>query len=353
MPHHPAHPQVNQRRARGVTRATTSLLSAGLMLLSCLSGCGGAKEATLKFPQLDEPALPEYTGPRFRVALAPFKSNDAARPLLDELGYQGVERSLTELATNKLVNAGFIQVLERSLLDGVVENQNLEANAELFDQATTQKKGGFVGAEYTLVGAIQEVEPNLSKAEMGASLPTLAGLSGSLQHASVRLGLRLVHSKTGEVLAAGTGHGLIKTSGVGLSANVQGVGVGFSAKSKTPLGFAFNAALYQAIQGLAQKLTKAPWSCRVAQAKERRVMIECGSKHRLKPGMTFKFFSRNGEIKNDQGQVIGFDEEENGTVVVKSVQPKMSVTVYEGTATPKAGDAVVLDQSQPTAPAQP
>lgn len=310
----------------------------------CFSACGG-KEATLTFPELDAPNLPTYTGPRFRVALAPFKSLDVAQSLLKELGYQGLEKSLTELATNQLVDAGYVQVLERSLLDGVIDNQNLEANAALFDQSTTEKKGGFVGAEYTLVGAIEEIEPNVSKSDMNANLPMLASLKGSLQHASVRLGLRLVHARTGEVLAAGTGHGLMKTMGVGVSANIKGVGVGLSHQNRTPIGFAFYAALHQSILNLAKKLKESPWSCRVAQAQELKVMIECGSKHRVKPGMTFKYFSRNGEIKDAQGQVIGFDEEELGIAVVKSVQPKMSVAIYQGTATPKAGDAVVLEQA--------
>jgi len=316
-----------------------------LMMAMTLTACGATPEATLTFPPLDEEPLPSYTGPRFRVALAPFKTLDAAKPLLDELGYKGVERSLTELSTNKLVNAGYLQVLERSLLDGVVDNQTLEANAELFDQSTTEKKGGFVGAEYTLVGAIEEVEPNMSKADVDANLPTLASLKGSLQQASVRLGLRLVRTRTGEVIAAGTGHGVIKTKGVGVSANVQKVGAGLSIQSKTPLGFAFNAALHQSIRSLAEKLKESPWSCRVAGAAPPRVMIECGAKERVKAGMVFKYFVRNGEIKDAQGAVIGFDEEESGVAVVKSVQAKMSVATYEGSATPKAGDAVVLEQA--------
>ena len=146
-------------------------------------GCGGAGQAPLKFPKLDAPELPEYTGPRFRVALAPFKSLKAAKEFLDNYGYKGIETSLTEQATNQLVNAGYLQVLERSMLNKVVDNLELEANAELFDQSKTKKKGKFVGAEYTLVGAIEEVEPNLSKSELGANIPMLGGLKGlSLIH---------------------------------------------------------------------------------------------------------------------------------------------------------------------------
>ena len=325
-----------------------------VLALTLVVGCGGAKQPALKFPKLEEPKLPNYTGPRFRVALAPFKTLEAAKELLDNLGYKGIEVSLTEQATNKLVNAGYLQVLERTMLNKVVDNLNLEANSELFDQSTTQKKGGFVGAEYTLVGAIEEVEPNLSKSEMEASIPMVANLKGSLEQTSVRLAIRLVHSGTGEVLAAGTGHGVMRTGGVGLKVNTlslpqgQGASVNISQSGKTPLGFVFNAALHQALTELSANLIKAPWSCRVANAnvEKSRVVIECGAKHRVKKGMTFQYYSRNGAIKNEAGEIIGFDEEENGTAVVKSVQPKASVATHTGETAPKAGDAVVLIQEE-------
>lgn len=331
----------------------SSVLTIICLALSLLA-CGGApKQATLTFPQLDEPDLPTYTGPRFRVALAPFESLDAAKPLLKKLGFEGIEVSLTELATNQLTSAGYLQVLERSRLKSVSSNQVLEANAALFDQSTTQKQGNFVGAEYTLIGTIEEVEPNLSQQEVNAGLPEVAQLKGSLTQASVRLGLRLVHTGTGEVLAAGTGHGVMKTAGVGLSVNVQGGNLGFSAKSKTPIGFAFNAALYQSIADLAEKLKTSPWSCRVAGTTNSRVFLECGAKHRIKKGMVFTYYSRNGAMKDANGNIIGYDEEENGTATVLSVQSKGSVAQHKGDKSPKAGDAVVLDQSEQPEPATP
>lgn len=324
-------------------------LRSALLMTSCLTvllvACGGAQEQTLKFPKLDEPTLPTYTGPRFRVALAPFETLEMAKPLLTNLGFDGVETSLTELATNQLTKAGYLQVLERSRLNSITSNQELEANAALFDQSSTQKQGQFVGAEYTLIGTIEEVEPNLSQQEISAGLPELAELKGSLTQASVRLGLRLVHTGTGEILAAGNGHGVFKTGGLGLSVNLKGGSSGFTSKGNTPIGFAFNAALYQSIAQLAAKLTTSPWSCRVAGANESRAIIECGSTHRIKKGMVFTYYSRNGEVKDAQGNVIGYDEEENGTATVTSVQPKASVTQHVGSKPPKEGDAVVLVQS--------
>ena len=340
------------RRIRELS--VTHVLWKSLLLIPAIIvsvGCGGGTQPVINIPTLKEPVLLEYTGPRFRVALAPFKTLEAARELLNNLGYRKIEVSLTEQATNKLVNAGYLQVLERSMLDGLINNLNLEADSELFDQATTQKKGKLVGAEYMLVGAIEEVEPNLSKSEINASIPMIAKLKGSLERASVRLSIRLVHSGTGEILAAGTGQGILKTGGVGLDVNRlkltkdKGVAMNISQSGKTPLSYAFNAALHQALSGLSKALVKAPWSCRVAGVNGSRVVIECGAKHRVKKGMVFKYYSRNGVVKNQSGEVIGYDEEENGTATVKSVQPKASVATHAGDIAPKVGDAVVLIQA--------
>jgi curli biogenesis system outer membrane secretion channel CsgG len=320
-------------------------------LVVSVTGCVSANHPTLKFPALNKPTPHEYTGPRFRVVLAPFKVPEEAKELLVSLGYKNIGSSLTEQATNHLVNAGYLQVLERSMLGKVVNNLDLEADRELFDQTTTQKKGNFLGAEYVLVGSIEEVEPNLSKAEMKVEIPMMAELKGSVDHASVRLSVRLVHSGTGEVLAAGTGKGILKTSGVGFEVNYLGLAKNKSASfsmsqsAKTPLGYAFNSALNYALSGLSKRLISAPWSCRVASANGSRVAIECGSKHRVRKGMLFQYYSRNGVIQNEGGQVIGYDEEQNGTAVVKSVQKKASIAIHTGEVPPKVGDAVVLIQA--------
>ena len=119
-----------------------------------------------------------------------------------------------------------------------------------------------------------------------------------------------------------------------------------SHSSKTPIGFAFNAALYQAIGKVAEALIEAPWSCRVGGATNDRVVIDCGAVHRIKKGMVFAYYSRNGAIKNEEGEVIGYDEEENGTATVTSVQKKAAVAKHTGDKPPKAGDAVVLVQKK-------
>ena len=189
----------------------------------------------------------------------------------------------------------------------------------LFDQSTTQKQGNFVGAEYTLIGTIEEVEPNLSQQDVNAGLPEVAQLKGSLTQASVRLGLRLVHTGTGEVLAAGTGHGVMKTAGVGLSVNVQGGNLGFSAKSKTPIGFAFNAALYQSIANLAEKLKTSPWSCRVAGTTTHEFFLSKVLTYQKGYGLYLSLKKWRYERCK---YIIGYDEEENGTATVLSVQSK-------------------------------
>ena len=311
---------------------------------------GCATQVKLTLPALSKPQLTSYTGPRFRVAVSPFKNLEQAKPLFNQLGFTQVDKALTEMATNILVEAGYVSVLERSLLSGISVNHQIEADAALFDQSTTAKKGKFLGAEYILVGAIEDLEANVSKSELGLKIPHLMNLKTSTTHSSVRLSVRLVHSRTGKILASGIGHGLIKTSGAGLQVNqLSMLGLkaraGFKSSTKTPLGYALHTALYQAIEGLAKKLKTAPWSCRVASVKVPKVFIECGGEHRLKKGMRFEYYTRNGEVKDAQGKVIGYDEQLNGEVILNRVQAKMSIGQHTGKTPPKAGDIVVLKQT--------
>lgn len=315
--------------------------------------CTACTHPAIKFtaPSLSKPNLSSYTGPRFRVTVSTFKNFKAAQGLMTTFGFTGIEKGITELATNILVNAGYLRVLERTLLDGVTSNTDLEANRELFDQSTTSVKGKLLGSEYVLVGSIEDIEPNVSISEAKLKVPYLLNLKTSTSQASVRLGIRLVHAQTGVVLASGIGHGLVKTTGVGLRANRLPIGAflnastGFTSSSRTPLGFAFYQALFQAIESLAQQLKKSPWSCRIASVSPPRVFIECGALHRLKKGMRFEYYSRKGEIKDAKGKVIGYDDQLNGEVILQNVQPTMSIGLHQlGKTAPSAGDIVVLKQ---------
>jgi curli biogenesis system outer membrane secretion channel CsgG len=323
------------------------------LLLLLVLVCTACTHPAIKFtaPSLSKPNLSSYTGPRFRVTVSTFKNFDAAQGLLNTFGFTGIEKGITELATNILVEAGYLRVLERTLLDGVTSNTQVEVNSELFDQSTTSVKGKLLGSEYVLVGSIENIEPNVSVSEANLKVPYLLNLKTSTSQASVRLGIRLVHAQTGVILASGIGHGLVKTTGIGLQANRLPIGAflnassGFTSSSRTPLGFAFYQALFQAIESLAQQLKKSPWSCRVASATPPRVFIECGALHRLKKGMRFQYYSRKGEIKDAQGKVIGYDDQLNGEVILQSVQPTISIGLHQlGNTAPIAGDVVVLKQ---------
>ena len=331
-----------------IKHVSCHILYTAIILLIVSTACS-VPQAKFTPPPLNKPTLTTYTGPRFRVAVSPFQSSTKVQSFLQHLNFQNMHQGLTELATNLLVEAGYLSVLERSLLSGVSANHQVEADASLFDQSSTQKKGGFLGAEYMLVGFVDEIEPNVSQSEQGIKIPHLMDLKTSTQHASVRLGIRLVHARTSEVVAAGVGHGVIKTFGMSFKVNRLPIGnlnanIGVQQTTRTPLGFAFHAALYQAIDALAQKLKKAPWSCRVASVKPPRVFVDCGEQHHLKAGMRFLYYTRKGEIKNEQDKVIGYDDHPNGEVILQSIQPKMSIGIHKGKTTPKAGDVVVFEQ---------
>jgi curli biogenesis system outer membrane secretion channel CsgG len=315
-----------------------------LLITWFLSACG-ASTPTIQYPELPPLNIPKYIGPKFRVVVAPLKKIDGTDELLQALNLQNLEKLITEQATNALVSTNYVSVLERTNLDGVVNNLNLEADATLFNQKTTKKKGNFLGAELILVGALEKIEPNISSKDLEMNLPYLTKLKASSQHASIQIGLRLVDAETSKILASVTGHGIVKTFGLGIGVNFSSVVTSLDTKSQTPISYATRMALVEAIVKLTQELAHTPWSCPISEVKDSKIFLNCGSDLNLKKEMVFQLISRNGEIKDDQGQVIGFDESPNGEVSLTAVQPKMSIGTYQkNTVPPKKGDVAIFNQ---------
>lgn len=76
-----------------------------------------------------------------------------------------------------------------------------------------------------------------------------------------------------------------------------------------------------------------------------KVYIEGGSDLNLKPGDEFQLLRRGDEIRNSNGELLGFQEQLLGRVKVRSVHSKMTIAdvleITEGEA-PQIGDLVRL-----------
>ncbi len=329
-----------------------------LPLLACgFLGCGGAP-AIPNVPQGPQPAAQPkeegkqsiearlataYNGPKIRVAVGEFKELEGSEELFENMEWEGVAPSLTDQITTALVQSGRVAVLERQQIKKVTGNLDLESNlGKYFNKKTTAKKGKLLGAQAVLIGSVTEFEPNVSGSAGGLQIPQLGGLTYHQDKAVVGIDVRLVHQETGKVLVAANGKGEIDSKKFGAAGAYAGVDFGGEAWTRTPLGVATRAAAEAAIKELVDGIKATPWEGKVVSASGKKAFIDAGHDVNLRKGDTFQLIRRGEAIKGPDGSILGYDEQEIGTVVLKSVQQKMSIGEVSGEGPAQAGDVVRL-----------
>ena len=315
-----------------------SLLVSGLLL----SGCGGAPKRFTPSP-IAPLKLEEFRGLKQRIVVKKIRRLPEADALIKELNLEGIELGLTQYAADELVRSRYVDVLERASLDQVkssIMQESESDESEFFDQKTTAKKGKFLGAELVLLGNIDRIEPNVSKQQASLKIPYLGSLKATVDRSAVQVSLRIVQVETGKVLAAATGRGEIKTTGLGLEVNKLPESGEFKLDmtKKTPLGHCFLLAINQAIEALAKELYTVPWDCKIQRAKGKRVFAGCGLNLNVRKGLKMQLIHRGEAINDDEGNLLGYEEEEDGEVQIVSVQKKLSVGKHDGKTPAKKGD---------------
>lgn len=77
-----------------------------------------------------------------------------------EARYDALRKGLADMLTTDLAAVTDLALVERSRLQDIVDEQNLQASS-LFDQATTVRVGKLVGARFAITGAITALAPTM------------------------------------------------------------------------------------------------------------------------------------------------------------------------------------------------
>jgi curli biogenesis system outer membrane secretion channel CsgG len=321
----------------------TNYIKLWLFLLFFTVGCGSAPKV-FNPPPLQKLNIKKFSGLRQRVVVKDITSLQGAQPLIQEMGLIGIEESLTQYAMHSLVQSKYVDVLERVSLNLLKDTLNQEADAEYFDQKTTAKKGKFLGANLLLIGSIDQIEPNISQAQASIKIPYLGSLKGKVDRSAVQVSLRLVNAETSKVIVSAIGRGEVIATGLDLEVNKLPTQKNGEFKlgmtTKTPLGHCFMVAINQAIERIANELHKTPWECKIASAKEDKVFASCGRDLNVRKGLKFTLLHRGEAIQDEAGALLGYEEEEDGSVTIVSVQNKLSVGKHIGQTAPKKGDVL-------------
>ena len=223
-----------------------------------LTGCASMTQPTAQVDNnAGAQALPPYSGPKARIAVADFEVKAAKAN--GEIG-----SGLREMLTTALLNSNRFSVLERQALSAVMQEQELSASGAAQQGAGGPERGKIKTADLIVTAAVTEFEPQASGGSAGIggggsiASGVLGGLLGAaLNKAHMALDLRIVDTSTSEVLAATRVQGQASDIAGGFMTGFMGswgLGGGLSMYANTPMENAIRICIIEAVRYISQTI---------------------------------------------------------------------------------------------------
>lgn len=172
----------------------------------------------------------------------------------------------------------------------------------------------------------------------------LAGVRVGANKAVAQIGmtLRLIDTITNQVLESRRVEGKIESKGMKLAVERQEGTFESDTYKASPMGKVSQLAIDEAAAFIAEQSRQLSYTARVVKVDDRgRAIISCGGQSGVQPGMRFRVMSMLEELTDPiTGEVLGYDQEELGTVTVARVLDRIAYT--DAVAGMKVGDIVVL-----------
>jgi curli biogenesis system outer membrane secretion channel CsgG len=233
-----------------------------LLVISCgvlaigLTGCASLMQPTAQVDNnAGAAALPPYSGPKARIAVADFDVK--AAKATGEIG-----SGLREMLITALLNSSRFSVLERQALGALMQEQELSSSGAAQQGIGGPQRGKIKTADLIVTAAVTEFEPQASGGRAGigggggVGSGLLGGLLGAaLNKAHMALDIRIVDTSTSEVLAATRVQGQASDVAGGFMMGFMGswaLGGGLSAYANTPMEKAIRVCIIEAVRYISQ-----------------------------------------------------------------------------------------------------
>lgn len=279
-------------------------------------------------------------GPKTRVAVASFGTTDRFASVY---GGWNVGGGLSAQLVTELIKTGRVIVVERAILSKVLIEQEL-GESKLLTPLTKMPTGHLLGVDYLIVGEVTEFEERQIGAGMGAKLFGVE-FGGDISAAHVGMDLRVVDTRTGEILFSHRSQGKAWEKAIGAKIDYKILDFGGDAFHKTPLGKATRTAIADAvgfILGVIDKqVEQYTWLARIIEVEGDTVYFNAGGNDSISDGDRFRISSIRKILTDpDTNQIIGLVENEIGTAQAIFVDRKYTKARIMGAFRPKIGDVV-------------
>jgi curli biogenesis system outer membrane secretion channel CsgG len=277
-----------------------------------------------------------------RVAVAKFGTTDRFTSVY---GGWNIGGGLAAQLVTELIKSRQVVVVERAILSKVLIEQEL-GEARLTTPLTKAPPGHLLGVDYLIVGEVTEFEQR----QMGSGLAAkILGLKvgGEITAALVGIDLRIVDTRTGEIIYSHYSRGRAWEKAAGAKFDYKVIDFGGDAFHKTPLGQATRKAIADAVQFICETIDKHTeeykWLGRVIDVEGNYIYFNAGSGAGLTVGDRFRI-SKVSKVLTDPetSQVLGLVEKNLGKAVAVDVENKYTKAKVLGNFRAGIGDIVRL-----------
>ena len=219
----------------------------GVFAVMVLAGCALTTQVNKNpnpYAQEVQPAT--YNGPKVRIAVAQFVDKTGKGKVTNAIG-----DGMAEMLTTLLFQSNRYLVLDRQTVTQMQEERQRMAAGDGQQSAAAPLTHGD-GAELLVAGAVTEFEPEAGGGEGSVGngvLPSsgfMKDLAGSFKQAHLAIDLRLIDTRTSQLVAATSVAG--KATDLGLATRGGNREWAWKGHAKTPIEKAIRAALSEAVQ---------------------------------------------------------------------------------------------------------
>lgn len=257
--------------------------------------------------------------------------------------------ALSSMLAKSLTESGRVILVERNQLEPLLnEAQMRAARVTGADPAPPVR---MIPAQYLVVGSVTEFgAPNngggfsLGGSDGGSGFG--GGLSIRTETGKISIDLRILDTRTSQVVSSFTVTKVVKRTGVAIVTNYQGLSVGGDKFNKTPLGEACRQALEEATQRILDFVAQAVWEGKVVENDDGDVFVNAGAEAGLLPGDRLRIERIGRSLTDpDTGQVLSERRLVLGDMVVEQADPKVAhgrFNPIDPATLPQRGDIVTL-----------
>ncbi len=292
-------------------------------------------------------------GPKARVAVAQFGATDRFASVY---GGWNIGGGLAAQLVTALIETGRVVVVERAILSKVLIEQELGQN-RLASPFTQTPAGQLLGVDYLIVGEVTEFEEQQMGGGASAAIMKSFGpkVSGQAVAAHVGIDLRVVDTRTGEILHSHRAQGRAWEKALAAKIDYKFIEFGGDIFHKTPLGIAARRAINDALQFVLEvidrKTAEFSWLARVIEVEGGDVYIDAGRNADIQGGDRFRISAVRKVLTDPEtNEILGLVEQDLGFAQAVAVDLKYTRAKISGSFRPRVGDLVRFADDRPREP---